>query len=102
MGEARHRLREVDDEHQAGRVRRGAAGLEEGSLVDDDDVRPPELAEVVGDAAAGDAGPDDRDACVPRQIRRTRGYGHAASYTGGHEDHRRDDQDVPPSHDEQP
>jgi hypothetical protein len=40
-------------------VRRGAAGLPQRPLVDDDDLIPSTLGEMVGDAGAGDAGTDD-------------------------------------------
>jgi hypothetical protein len=49
-------------EDQARGVRGRAARLEERALVDDDDLLPPTLGEVVGDARAGDPGADDRHA----------------------------------------
>ena len=56
---ARHRLRGVDLEDEARSVGRGAAGLEERALVDDDDVPPPKLCQVVCDAATGDPRAND-------------------------------------------
>ena len=45
---------------------RGAAGLEERALVDDDDVPPPELCQVVCDAATGDPRANDDRPGAPR------------------------------------
>jgi hypothetical protein len=59
LRQPRHRARRVVLEDQAGRVRRRAAGLEQRPLVDDDDVLPAALGEVVGDAGAGDPGAND-------------------------------------------
>jgi hypothetical protein len=49
-------------EDQPGRVRGRAAGLEQRALVDDHDLTPAALGQVVGHAGAGDAGPDHDDA----------------------------------------
>ena len=60
--QARHRPRRVVLEDQPRSVRRRAAGLEQRPLVDDHDLVPAALGEVVCDAGAGDAGPDHDDA----------------------------------------
>ena len=57
--ELRHHAGEVGLEHSPRGVRGGTPGLEQGALVDDDDVAPAELRQVVDGAAAGDAGADD-------------------------------------------
>ena len=62
LRQARHRARRVVLEDQPRRVRGRAAGLEERSLVDDHDLVPAALGEMVGDAGAGDTGPDHDDA----------------------------------------
>ena len=64
--EARHRLGGVDLEDEARGVGRGAAGLEERALVDDDDVPPPKLCQVVCDAATGDPRANDDHSGAPR------------------------------------
>ena len=58
LRQARHRARRVVLEDQPGRVRGRAAGLEQRALVDDHDLLPAALGQVVGHAGAGDAGPD--------------------------------------------
>ena len=45
----------------------GAACLEQGALLDDDDVSPAELCEVVGDAATYDARADNDDSGMLRK-----------------------------------
>ena len=62
LRQARHRARRVVLEDQARGVRGRAARLPERSLVDDDDLLPARVGEVVGDAGAGDPGADDDDA----------------------------------------
>src|SRR5207247_181262 len=54
-----HRPRRVRLEGQAGRVRRGAARLEQWALIDQEDVARAELREVVRGRGADDAGADD-------------------------------------------
>ena len=54
-GEVCHGLGRIDLKDQAGRVRRGAAGLEERALLDDYDVPPSELSQVVRHAASRDS-----------------------------------------------
>ena len=56
LRQARHRPRRVVLEDQPRRVRGRAAGLEQRALVDDHDLVPAALGEMVGDAGAGDAG----------------------------------------------
>ena len=63
---ARHRLGGVDLEDEARGVGRGAAGLEERALIDDDDVPPPKLCQVVCDAATGDPRANDDRPGAPR------------------------------------
>ena len=63
---ARHRLRGVDLENEARGVRRGASGLEERALIDDDYVPPPELCQVVCHAATGDPRANDDRPGAPR------------------------------------
>jgi hypothetical protein len=59
LRQARHRARRVVLEHEPRRVGGRAAGLPQRALVDDDDLLPAPLGEVVGDARAGDPGADD-------------------------------------------
>ena len=56
--ELRHLLRVVDREDEVRRVAGRAAGVRERPLVDQHDVAPAELGEVVGEAVADDAGAD--------------------------------------------
>ena len=68
LREGGHRLRGVDLEDEARRVGGGPAGLEEGPLVEDDHVPPPEPGQVIRHAAAGDAGADDDGPGVGREV----------------------------------
>nr|BFE72716.1 hypothetical protein GCM10020092_060170 [Actinoplanes digitatis] len=60
-GERGHGPRRVGLEHQARRVRAGAAGGEERALFEHGDVPAAALGELVGEGAADDPGPDDDD-----------------------------------------
>ena len=60
-GEGRHLLRVVGQEDEVRRVARGAAGTRQRALLEQHDVPPAMLGEVVGHAVADDAGADDDD-----------------------------------------
>ena len=60
--------RVVGHEHAARGVRGRPAGRRDRPLVDDDDVAPAALGEVVGDRRADDAGTDDHDGGLARQL----------------------------------
>ena len=59
LRERRHLLRVVDGEDEVRRVARGAAGIRESSFLDQDEVGPAEPGQVVREAVADDARPDD-------------------------------------------
>ena len=68
-------LRVVGQEDEVGGVTGRPAGVRERALLEQDDVAPAELGEVVGHAVADDAGADDDD------IRPRRERAHATSST---------------------
>ncbi len=59
LRQRRHLLRVVDGEDEVRGVPRGAAGVRQASLLDQDEVAPAEPREVVDEAVADDAGADD-------------------------------------------
>ena len=58
-GEGGHGLRRIDLKHEARRMAGRAARFEQRTLLDDDDVPPAQLRQVVGHAAAGNARADN-------------------------------------------
>ena len=67
-GEVGDLSRVVDGEDEVRRVPGRAAGVGQGALVELDDVVPAELGEMVDQAVADDAGADDDDARVTRDL----------------------------------
>jgi hypothetical protein len=63
-GEARQGARGQGREHAARGMGGRAAGAGQGARVQDDDVRPAESRQMIGGAAAGDAGTDDHQLCA--------------------------------------
>ena len=68
LGQLEHHPRVLDREDEVGRVAGGAARVRHRSLVHQDEVPPAQLRQVVHEAVADDAGPDDDGAGPPRSI----------------------------------
>ena len=58
-GKLRHHFGRIGEKHAAGRVGSGTVVLEQGSLVDHEDIAPPQPGQMVGSAATDNAGADD-------------------------------------------
>src|SRR5207237_6915290 len=72
LGELRHLLRVVDREDEVRRMAGRAAGVRQRPLLEQDDVAPALLRQVVDDAVADDPGADNDDAGLIRYFAHVR------------------------------
>ena len=80
LGQPRHVLAAPELSDQPGRVPGRAAG--QLPPLQQDDVRPPRLREMIGDGAARDAAPDDDRTCALRRKRHARSLSLPGSQSG--------------------